>query len=58
MKKKLFASVLDGYGKISTVYDSISGTKSAVLYGWDNHPTVELDWDGAYDVSFSYALND
>lgn len=42
-----------GYGRLSVVYDSISGGESVVLLGWNDHPTVTLDWDGAYNISFN-----
>lgn len=42
-----------GYGRLSVVYDSISGGESVVLLGWSDHPTVTLDWDGAYNISFN-----
>ena len=42
----------DGYGKLSTVYDSISDCRSKVLVGWDSHPTVTLSRSDAYDVQF------
>lgn len=45
----------NGYGKVSVVYDSISGGTSTVAYGWDTYPLVKLDWPDAYDVSFKFA---
>lgn len=42
-----------GYGRLSVVYDSISGGESVVLLGWNDHPTITLDWDGAYNISFN-----
>lgn len=44
----------DRYGKLSVVYDSISGGTSTVLVGWDTHPTASLNWPSAYDVSFTF----
>ncbi len=43
----------NGYGKVSAVYDSISGGSSVVVVGWDTYPTVELNRDDAYDISFT-----
>lgn len=41
-----------GYGKLASVYDSISGTSTSVIVGWDNYPTVSLNNSSAYNIHF------
>lgn len=45
----------DGYSMLTVAYDSISGKKSTILLGWDDHPTITLNQTSAYNVSFNYA---
>ena len=49
---RYYIDVAGGYGKVSTVFDSNSGGISVVVVGWDTDPTVELNKDDAYHISF------